>query len=352
MISTAFRSLSTIAVAALVVAACGGGDESSDDLVFESDAESGIAEIGADPDDSVETDVGDLDVQEAEGAEVDGAQALPEAGDDVVDPVFHHVSAVAPPGSWGPLCNTDNQDEWAPGWRITVPEDWRRAGTGGSSSFYDIRFETTEGFEVVVDWTESVESFGFTEGAPVGEADFDGEAVTVMDHSDDTTTIFSMDFIVQSAGGVVEFQGSPSVHQVAVSSPGEMGMTQDEATEILTSMQRERCAILDAMALENAIALAVLLPEFEGGDPLGKTPPSSDRLSFDPTTAIMNPASSYTDDQLAYIVGFDQPTSECFVAQVRPTLPNTLEELVAFADPITPNDEDGVAAMEAVLATC
>jgi hypothetical protein len=116
-------------------------------------------------------------------------------------------------------------------------------------------------------------------------------------------------------------------------------------------MRRERCAIFDAIGLENAFAMATLLPMFDGGDPLGKTPPDSERQPFDPATAII-PYAAYTQDQLAYIVGYDQARSECFVANVFPTLPTTIDDFVTFVDPITPSTDDHVAAMVVALTGC
>lgn len=274
----------------------------------------------------------------------------PEA--DVTDPIYHHVSAEAPPNSFGPWCNAANVRPWAPGWRITAPDGWTHASSSGSNSYYELGWNTPDGFFVEVAWTESIDSRGFTTGTPVRDIDFDGETVALSDSSDDVKTTLSIDFIAQSAGGLVDaLGGGVALNQISITAPAEMGMSEAELTAILTTMQRERCAILDALPLENAFQLGVVLPMFDGGDPLGKTPPTSARLPFEAGGAL-NPAAAYTDDQLAYIVGFDQATSECFVANVRPMLPTEPGDVAALIDPITPDSEEALVAHRAVLANC
>jgi len=144
------------------------------------------------------------------------------------------------------------------------------------------------------------------------------------------------------------------VHQVAISSPVDSALSSDDAAIILLSMQRERCAIFDALGIESAAQAGTVLPMFDGGDPLGKTAPSTERAAFDPLSVI-NPYLAYSDAELAYIVGYDQATAECFVANIRPTLPAADDEvavLATFADPVTPTNDAEVAAMEAGLAGC
>ncbi len=334
------RALSLLTVGALTLAACGGDSDSADGGA--SDGE----ELDASSSDS---DAAEID--EASDAP-DASDASEDSGSELIDPVFPHVSAEAPPNSYGPLCNPDNERNWARDWRISVPEGWTFASSGGSSSFYDIGFNTPDGFVVEVDWTESIDSFGFTDGVPAGDVDFDGESVTVMDSSDETNTILSIDYIAQSAGAFVEFQGNDvALNQVAITAPVEAGFGQDELTSILTTMRRERCAILGALSLENAFQLGAVLPIFEGGDPLGKTLPTSERLPFDIAQAL-DPLAAYTDDQLAYIVGFDQATSECFVANVRATRPTDMNDPAIFINPVTPESVESVAAMQAALTDC
>lgn len=357
MISKRNSSLSALVTSALVLAACGGGSDTTatdiDDTATDTEAVADNADNAADPDNrDPDTEAASDDAAPADDGGSDLVVDAPADASGVVDPVYHHVSAQAPAGSWGSLCNLDNQGAWAPGWRISVPTDWTNSATGGSSSFYDIDFNTPDGFGVKISWTSSIDSFGYTTGTSLAEVDFDGEMVSLMDSSDDTNQILSIDFIAQSVGGLIDMQGGAAdVHQVSLASPLEMGLTQDDAVAILTSMQRERCAIVDALMLDNAAQFANALPLFDGGDPLGKELPTSDRLPFDPMMVIA-PFSGYTDDQLAYIVGFDQATSDCFVAAVRPTLPTDVESAVSFVDPITPEDEAGVAALEAVLSGC
>lgn len=268
--------------------------------------------------------------------------------------MYHYVSAEAPAGSWGPLCNPENQRDWAPGWRISVPPDWTHKSSSGASSFYDIWFTTPGGFPATVAWTDSTASSqAYSGGTPVGEVDFDGETVLVSDSSDEMNQILSINFIAQSVGGLVDvLGGEPVMHQVSLSTTLEMGVTQDDATAILTSMRRERCAIFDALTFEYAYQDFAVLPVFDGGDPLGKSVPPGERLPFDLSTAILNPYATYTDAQLAYIVGFDQATSECFVANLRPTIPTDPADLVLFADPVTPESDEQVAALNATLIGC
>ena len=106
-----------------------------------------------------------------------------------------------------------------------------------------------------------------------------------------------------------------------------------------------------ALGVENALQLGAVLPLFDGGDPIGKTLPTSERMAFDPGWIIKRDA-AYTDDQLAYSVGFDQATSEFFVANLKAMLPTEVADLVMFADPISPTSDDGVAAQQAALVGC
>lgn len=347
------RSLPVLMSSVLVLAACGAGSDASDESAEPpSDAEAATVEedLADDADPDVTTGSKTDTPDEPESVQVDNGSG----GDGVVDPVYHHVSAEAPAGSYGPLCNPDNRRDWASGWRISVPVDWAYKMSGGSNSFHDIGFDTPDGFLVTVAWTDSADGAqSYSDGAPVGEVVFDGETVTVSDNSDATFQILSMDYTSQSAGGLVDlFGGDPLLHQVSVRAPLDMAFSQDDATAILTSVRRERCAIFDALLFESGLQRAAVLPVFDGGDPLGKEAPAAERRPFDTSTMISDPYSAFSDEELAYILGFDQATSECFVANLRPTIPTDPADLVVFADPVTPQSEEQVAAFQAVLAGC
>ncbi len=174
-----------------------------------------------------------------------------------------------------------------------------------------------------------------------------------MDHSDGEQDIWACDFIAQSTGGLIARLGEPAMHQVSLAAPAG-ALTPEEATTILTSLRRERCALLSTVFGESVLQQAGVLPLFPGGDPLGKTPPTDERLPAD-ITGVLNPFLSYSDAQLAYIVAYDQETAESFIAHVRESIPvdsNAIVALAEAANPFSANDDAGAAARDAALDGC
>ena len=295
------RSGGLMVALALVIAACGGGDDSAD--VSNSD------EQGDEPDQQVETPP-----LPASGDEDDPEQPAPESGGDASIPVpIVRFAAHGPQAenTIGPDCGMGIDTHGGDVFRFTPPQGWTWKGTSGGSSYDQVTVKDPDDVSLVV--TESAYDYdteNFREWQVIGpagaEIDIDGITLPIMEVSLEGNPGYALvDFDYMSPIPALSQGASLGTVVLTSSEPGRP--TLDEATELLGSVRIERCGAVGEAMIWGPAGGARLVPRFEP-DPMGKTYPDQPQPAYEPE---VSPLDAYTLEQIAYLMPVEADVAMC-----------------------------------------
>jgi hypothetical protein len=297
MISSLRRVRPALLAALLVLYACGGGDAPADGAPDVADEASGEAEAAAEP-------AGDRPTEAAPTAAMGGPV-----------PVVYLAAHGPAPSTYGPRCGDGIEGVYSDVFRITVPESWVQRGTSGGSGADAISFEVG-GTRVTVDLFATEEEFRF-------EDEFEdlGETGVQVDLGGRTVPLHEVTMEGRRGYGILGvtyIEGLPrtgdQVGAVLVTSPEGAELSPEVAADVLGTVRVERCRAIAQLLIRGPAAGYQLVPEFDGGDPLGKERPDEDPPAYVPGES---PLLTYSEDQVAYLLPLEDEVARCVAPLVR-----------------------------------
>jgi len=243
--------------------------------------------------------------------------ASPAAAAPVPAPVIRFAAHGPAPRTYGPRCGDGIEGTSSDVFRITAPDDWLQRGTGGGSGPDHISFEVAGSrSRVVVDLYASREELDyqndFEDRGPTGlTVDVAGTSVPLHEVAVEDRTgygILHLPWLLE-VPRLGEIEGS-----VLVTSRGPGLMTSEGAASVLGTVRVERCSGISQLLVWGPASGRLLLPEFEGGDPLGKERPDDPQPAYVPG---QSPLLAYSEAQLAYLLPLEAEVARCVAPLVR-----------------------------------
>jgi hypothetical protein len=232
---------------------------------------------------------------------------------DEGSPLVHFAATGPADHTYGPRCSTGIGVTESGYFRITASDEWVFRGSGGGSGADHINFNLGK-TRIQVDVYGNASEFSI-------EKDFEdlGETGVVADLAGSLLPVHKVALKGREGFGILGFtwmEAPPprNNHEgtVLITSNGAAGLTAEKSAEVLGSVRVERCAVVQEMLIPYDRKLQV--PEFAGGDPLGKTRPDQEAPEYVPGKW---PLAAYSEEQVAYLLPLDAELSECVSPLVR-----------------------------------
>lgn len=281
-------------IASLAVVACGGADDEPATSAGEADSPAGTEAPAPSP--------------QAEPAARGGEPAGPV-------PVVRFAAHGPAPNTVGPRCGEGIIESTSSLFRVTAPEEWvHRGGSGGSGA-------TSLGFDARGTRVE-VDLYGTTEELEraTGFEDL-GETGVIVDLAGTPMPLHRVTVEDRTGFGILGFvyiEGLPTVGEkvgsVLVTSRVEDAVTPEEAAQVLRTVRLERCSAISQILIWGPVGGYQLVPEFEGGDPLGKVRPDQDPPAYVPGESVIR---ALSEEQVAYLLPLEPNVSACVAPLVR-----------------------------------
>jgi hypothetical protein len=217
--------------------------------------------------------------------------------------------------TYGPSCGTGIEGTGSDIFRLTSPDGWIQRGTGGGTGADDISFEVG-GPRVIVDLyatrNELQAERGFEDRGETGTSvDLGGSSFALHEVAVDDRTGYG----ILNVPWLVGIPGTPDKEGTVLVTSREAGLvTAEEATTVLETVRVERCAAISQILIYSPMSRHMLVPEFEGGDPLGKTRPDEPAPEYVPGES---PLLTYSEAQVAYLLPLAEEVAECVAPLVR-----------------------------------
>lgn len=266
----------------------------------------------------------------AEPAGDRSAEPTPAAAMGGPVPVVHLAAHGPAASTYGPRCGDGIEGTGSDIFRVTVPEGWVQRGTSGGTGADDISFEVG-GTRVTVDLFATEEEFRF-------EDEFEdlGETGVQVDLGGRTVPLHEVTMEGRRGYGILGvtyIEGLPRTGDrtgsILVTSPEGAALSPEVAADVLGTVRVERCSAISQMLIWGPAAGYQLVPDFAGGDPLGKERPDEDPPAYVPGES---PLLTYSEDQVAYLLPLDQETARCVAPLVRADAgSNPILHLTVFA---------------------
>ena len=249
-------AVATLAAVALTLAACGGSE----------------------PDAPAPADTPDAPTQPAPAP----AAAAPNADADprptaTPDPIpLVRFAAHGPAAStFGARCGDGIEGTSSDVFRVTAPGDWIYRGTGSGSGPDGIYFEvggTRVEVDLYINREELDSESSFEDGGEAGvTVDLAGTPFPLHAVAVEDRTGYGILFVpwLVNLPGTADHEGS-----ILISSREAGAVSAEVAAAVLGTVRAERCAAISRTLVWGPASGRMLVPEFEGGDPLGKTRPA------------------------------------------------------------------------------
>lgn len=242
-----------------------------------------------------------------------GAAAGEQAAGPV--PVVHFAAYGPQPYTWGPPCADGLEQSPSNVFRVTVPESWTFRSSSGGTGIHTLGFDTQAG-RVVLDMFVSQDVFQLAHDyqalGPSGTTvDIEGTSFPLTEVTIGGRQGFGIPEITYIEG--IPRRG-PMTGGVLLTSETEGGVDATLAAEVLGSVRVERCGAIAQLFIWGPASGYQLVPEFDGGDPLGKELPPGGSPAFVPGES---PLLTWSEEQVAYLLPLEAEVAQCVAPLVR-----------------------------------
>lgn len=234
---------------------------------------------------------------------------------EVTHPRVHWAATGPADHAHGPRCGDGIQATHSSFFRMTTPADWSYMGGGGSGGSADYLVFDANGRRIEIGvYSNQGELRGATNFEDLGDsghaADLAGTPMPVHKISIEGRSGYGMLGFrwLENIPPRSDYEGS-----VLITSNEPDAVALDTATRILGSVRVERCAVANHMIIPQRDR-RLYVPEFVGGDPLGKSLPTDPAPLFTPPTS---PLLLWSQAQVAYLLPLPEATSDCVAKLIR-----------------------------------
>ncbi len=288
---------SLLLVSTLLLASCGG---------------SGDAAAGNDGADAPESEAtaprATPDASPAAAAEASTAPAPPV-------PIVHFAAYGPAPSTWGPGCATGLEVSPSDVFRVRVPEEWTYRSSSGGSGIHTLGFDTGDG-RVLLDMFVSLDRLQLADDLEVV-----GETGTTVDIAGTSFPLSEISIDGRHGFGIMEIpyidglpRTGPMTGAFLISSANPEAVDAALAVRILGTVRVERCGAISRLLVMGPANGIQAVPEFEGGDPLGKERPDEPSPEFVPGKS---PLLVWSEAQVAYMLPLPEAQARCVAPLVR-----------------------------------
>lgn len=300
MVSLVPRSSAALTALVLVVSACGGERSDPPAAGSRSDSAPPTTAAGADATPS-----------EASAGRADAEQD-PATGPN---PVVHFAASGPRPHTWGPPCADGLERSPSDVFRVTVPSGWTYKGSSGGTGIHTLELNAPAGrmvLDMFVTQNEFQLAHDFEALGPSGSTvDIAGTSFALTEVTIGGRHGFGIPRITYIEG----IPGrDPITGGVLLTSPVEGAVDAALAEELLGTVRIERCGAISQLLIWGPAGGYQLVPDFDGGDPLGKELPGGGSPAW---VGGQSPLLTWSEEQVAYLLPLEGDVARCVAPLVR-----------------------------------
>ncbi|MBT8404106.1 MAG: hypothetical protein KJP18_09625, partial [Gemmatimonadetes bacterium] len=235
-------------------------------------------------------------------------------------PVVRFAAFGPSPGTYGPRCGTGIEGSSSDVFRITAPADWVYRGTSGGSGADDISFDlngTRVTVDLYADRGELRIETDFEDRGPTGlTVELPGASVPLHEVFVGGRTGYGILYVPW----LVDLPAADDPEGTILITSREPGLVDPEtAAAVLGTVRVDRCAAISRTLIWGPMSRRQLVPDFEGGDPLGKTRPDEPHPEYVPGES---PLLTFSEAQVAFLLPVPAEVADCVAGLVREDAPS------------------------------